>query len=161
MSAEQLAPLCNYAHLTALCMLCCFACVSAVHVQPKYEAYMKLFEPLCGPAPQRPILTEGANKVRRTHPWALQVDVRCTSSSVVEKHGTVACDTCDRYVEYSHACSHTDALRVTLFVQQVQCLTCWLHIPRGMASLCLKSCPLSPAFACAAAGCCCGSEAWA
>lgn len=25
---------------------------------------MKLFEPLCGPAPQRPILTEGANKVR-------------------------------------------------------------------------------------------------
>jgi hypothetical protein len=32
--------------------------------EPKYEAYMKLFEPLCGPAPQRPILTEGASKVR-------------------------------------------------------------------------------------------------
>ena len=31
--------------------------------EPKYEAYMKLFEPLCGPAPQRPILTEGATKV--------------------------------------------------------------------------------------------------
>lgn len=31
--------------------------------EPKYEAYMKLFEPLCGPAPQRPILTEGANKL--------------------------------------------------------------------------------------------------
>lgn len=32
--------------------------------EPRYEAYMKLFEPLCGPGPQRPILTEGANKVR-------------------------------------------------------------------------------------------------
>lgn len=32
--------------------------------EPKYESYMKLFEPLCGPGPQRPILTEGANKVR-------------------------------------------------------------------------------------------------
>ena len=31
--------------------------------EPKYEAYMKLFEPLCGPPPQRPILTEGAAKV--------------------------------------------------------------------------------------------------
>lgn len=31
--------------------------------EPRYEAYMKLFEPLCGPGPQRPILTEGANKV--------------------------------------------------------------------------------------------------
>jgi len=31
--------------------------------EPKYEAYMKLFEPLCGPAPQRPILTEGATKL--------------------------------------------------------------------------------------------------
>jgi hypothetical protein len=33
--------------------------------EPRYEAYMKLFEPLCGPGPQRPILTEGANKVRQ------------------------------------------------------------------------------------------------
>lgn len=149
------------------CMLCCFACVSAVHVQPKYEAYMKLFEPLCGPAPQRPILTEGANKVRGTHPWALQVDVRCTSSSVVEKHGTVACDTCHRYVDYSHAFSATSVCvqpyphpACHALCEQVQCLTCWLHIPCGMTSFCLKSCPLSPAFACAAAGCCCGSEAW-
>lgn len=31
--------------------------------EPKYEALMKLFEPLCGPGPQRPILTEGAAKV--------------------------------------------------------------------------------------------------
>ncbi len=31
--------------------------------EPKYEAYMKLFEPLCGPAPSRPILMEGAAKV--------------------------------------------------------------------------------------------------
>eukprot|EP00775_Hariotina_reticulata_P012187 gene12187-12324_t len=31
--------------------------------EPRYEAYMKLFEPLCGPGPQRPILTEGANKL--------------------------------------------------------------------------------------------------
>jgi hypothetical protein len=31
--------------------------------EPRYEAYMRLFEPLCGPGPQRPILTEGANKV--------------------------------------------------------------------------------------------------
>lgn len=31
--------------------------------EPKYEAYMKLFEPLCGPAPSRPILIEGAAKV--------------------------------------------------------------------------------------------------
>ncbi len=35
--------------------------------EPKYDAYMKLFEPLCGPGPQRPILTEGAAKVRRAH----------------------------------------------------------------------------------------------
>jgi hypothetical protein len=35
--------------------------------EPRYEAYMKLFEPLCGPGPQRPILTEGANKVRLGH----------------------------------------------------------------------------------------------
>lgn len=32
--------------------------------EPKYEAYMKLFEPLCGPSPNRPIITEGAVKVR-------------------------------------------------------------------------------------------------
>lgn len=31
--------------------------------EPKYEAYMKLFEPLCGPAPSRPILVEGGAKV--------------------------------------------------------------------------------------------------
>lgn len=31
--------------------------------EPKYEPYMKLFEPLCGPAPTRPILTDGAAKV--------------------------------------------------------------------------------------------------
>lgn len=31
--------------------------------EPKYEAYMKLFEPLCGPSPNRPIITEGAVKV--------------------------------------------------------------------------------------------------
>lgn len=42
----------------------CLLCISVL-LQPKYEAYMKLFEPLCGPAPQRPILTEGANKVNR------------------------------------------------------------------------------------------------
>jgi hypothetical protein len=29
----------------------------------RYEAYMKLFEPLCGPGPGRPIITEGAVKV--------------------------------------------------------------------------------------------------
>jgi hypothetical protein len=41
------------------------ACICpCLPLQPKYEAYMKLFEPLCGPPPQRPILTEGANKVR-------------------------------------------------------------------------------------------------
>lgn len=34
--------------------------------EPKYEAYMKLFEPLCGPAPSRPILVEGSAKVGTT-----------------------------------------------------------------------------------------------
>lgn len=56
------APSCR--HMRSLvsvhAVLCCVARCS---LQPKYEAYMKLFEPLCGPAPQRPILTEGANKV--------------------------------------------------------------------------------------------------
>ena len=33
--------------------------------EPKYEAFMRLFDPLIGPAPQRPILIEGAAKVRR------------------------------------------------------------------------------------------------
>jgi hypothetical protein len=32
--------------------------------EPKYQAFMALFDPLCGPSPQRPILTEGQNKVR-------------------------------------------------------------------------------------------------
>ena len=32
--------------------------------EPKYEAFMRLFDPLIGPAPQRPILIEGAAKVR-------------------------------------------------------------------------------------------------
>lgn len=31
--------------------------------EPRYEAYMRLFEPLCGPNLTRPILTEGAAKV--------------------------------------------------------------------------------------------------
>ena len=31
--------------------------------EPKYQAFMALFDPLCGPSPQRPILTEGQNKV--------------------------------------------------------------------------------------------------
>lgn len=48
--------------------------------EPRYEAYMKLFEPLCGPGgPQRPIITEGAPKVGSNrivdamiHPVALE-----------------------------------------------------------------------------------------
>jgi hypothetical protein len=32
--------------------------------EPKYESYMKLFDPLCGPAVSRPILVEGGAKVR-------------------------------------------------------------------------------------------------
>lgn len=31
--------------------------------EPKYQAFMTLFDPLCGPSPQRPILTEGQTKV--------------------------------------------------------------------------------------------------
>ncbi|CAD7699909.1 unnamed protein product [Ostreobium quekettii] len=31
--------------------------------EPRYDAYMKLFEPLCGPTTSRPVLTEGAAKV--------------------------------------------------------------------------------------------------
>jgi hypothetical protein len=31
--------------------------------EPKYEIYMKLFEPLCGPQHSRPVLTDGATKV--------------------------------------------------------------------------------------------------
>lgn len=31
--------------------------------EPKYDLLMRLFEPLCGPPPHRPILTEGAAKV--------------------------------------------------------------------------------------------------
>eukprot|EP00197_Chlamydomonas_leiostraca_P009732 CAMPEP_0202867016 /NCGR_PEP_ID=MMETSP1391-20130828/8482_1 /ASSEMBLY_ACC=CAM_ASM_000867 /TAXON_ID=1034604 /ORGANISM="Chlamydomonas leiostraca, Strain SAG 11-49" /LENGTH=691 /DNA_ID=CAMNT_0049547011 /DNA_START=185 /DNA_END=2258 /DNA_ORIENTATION=+ len=36
--------------------------------EPKYEAYMRLFEPLCGPPVNRPILTEGAAKVGQKRP---------------------------------------------------------------------------------------------
>ena len=32
--------------------------------EPKYQAFMALFDPLCGPQPHRPILTEGQSKVR-------------------------------------------------------------------------------------------------
>jgi len=31
--------------------------------EPKYQAFMAIFDPLCGPNPQRPILTEGQTKV--------------------------------------------------------------------------------------------------
>lgn len=31
--------------------------------EPKYQAFMAIFDPLCGPSPQRPILTEGQTKV--------------------------------------------------------------------------------------------------
>lgn len=31
--------------------------------EPKYETLMKLFEPLCGPVPSRPIIVEGAVNV--------------------------------------------------------------------------------------------------
>jgi len=31
--------------------------------EPKYQAFMTLFDPLCGPQPQRPILTDGQSKV--------------------------------------------------------------------------------------------------
>ena len=31
--------------------------------EPKYQAFMTLFDPLCGPQPHRPILTEGQAKV--------------------------------------------------------------------------------------------------
>lgn len=45
--------------------------------EPKYEAYMKLFEPLCGPNPSRPILTEGASKVRGGGGWVGGEGARC------------------------------------------------------------------------------------
>lgn len=56
-------------HVGVLCdVITCLQFTDAVvnlkfDEEPKYEAYMKLFEPLCGPPPQRPILTEGAAKV--------------------------------------------------------------------------------------------------
>ena len=31
--------------------------------EPKYQAFMALFDPLCGPQPHRPILTDGQSKV--------------------------------------------------------------------------------------------------
>ena len=31
--------------------------------EPKYQAFMTLFDPLCGPQPHRPILTDGQVKV--------------------------------------------------------------------------------------------------
>ena len=31
--------------------------------EPKYQAFMSLFDPLCGPQPHRPILTDGQSKV--------------------------------------------------------------------------------------------------
>ena len=31
--------------------------------EPRYAAYMRLFEPLCGPAPQRPIMVESLAKI--------------------------------------------------------------------------------------------------
>lgn len=34
--------------------------------EPKYQAFMAIFDPLCGPSPQRPILTEGQTKARFT-----------------------------------------------------------------------------------------------
>jgi hypothetical protein len=66
-SLHALTPVAVVLCVAALCCLvsCCLLChlLPPSPAQPKYEAYMKLFEPLCGPAPQRPILTEGANKV--------------------------------------------------------------------------------------------------
>ena len=38
--------------------------------EPKYQAFMAIFDPLCGPNPQRPILTEGQTKV---HPVVVHI----------------------------------------------------------------------------------------
>lgn len=38
--------------------------------EPKYQAFMAIFDPLCGPNPQRPILTEGQTKV---HPVVVYI----------------------------------------------------------------------------------------
>ena len=36
--------------------------------EPKYQAFMTLFDPLCGPQPHRPILTDGQAKARPVQP---------------------------------------------------------------------------------------------
>jgi hypothetical protein len=49
--------------------------------EPKYQAFMALFDPLCGPQPHRPILTEGQSKVPSfAHPRHLHPAVATTSS---------------------------------------------------------------------------------
>jgi len=104
---------CKRTQCAALCVIWAYACRfkhsffgaadplqcwTVLALQPKYEAYMKLFEPLCGPAPQRPILTEGANKVRHAsvlttlHTYGAAVfNCPCTLACVALYGWTSAC----------------------------------------------------------------------
>ena len=49
--------------------------------EPKYQAFMTLFDPLCGPQPHRPILTDG------------QVKVVYPSKNFLKKHADVSTST--------------------------------------------------------------------
>ena len=42
--------------------------------EPKYQAFMALFDPLCGPQPQRPILTDGQSKALLQQPYLPGID---------------------------------------------------------------------------------------
>ena len=60
--------------------------------EPRYEAYMKLFEPLCGPGPNRPIITEGAIKARRgaREAWVVRAEMDVGGSISVAPRRPVA-----------------------------------------------------------------------
>jgi hypothetical protein len=60
--------------------------------EPKYQAFMALFDPLCGPSPQRPILTEGQNKVNCAAACAMHRQQRlCHALAVPAALVTLGC----------------------------------------------------------------------
>ena len=54
--------------------------------EPKYSAYSRLFEPLCGPGPQRPIILENAPKVGQKRGRDAAADEEALEVSAVLYH---------------------------------------------------------------------------
>ena len=73
--------------------------------EPKYTAYVALFEPLCGPGPQRPILLEEKPKVgQKRGREAIEEDTEIVRTAPPPSPYSIS--TCDADCAYSLDCTH-------------------------------------------------------